>query len=93
MRMRIQIQGFDDQKMGKIYSSKKIYIFSIKSCNLLPYPQASIKDVQATGEAFIPQKKTSSTSKREFSALLWVILALMDPDPYSQCGSGSSRPK
>jgi hypothetical protein len=54
---------------------------------------ASIKYVQATGEVLIPQKKTSSTSKLEFS--LWVVLALLDPDPYSECGSvsRSSRPK
>jgi hypothetical protein len=31
------------------------------------YPYASIKDVQATGEAFSPQKRTSSTSKHEIS--------------------------
>jgi hypothetical protein len=52
------------------------------------YLWASIKDVQATGEVFIPRKKTSSSSKLEFSSLfLWVILALLDPDPYSQCGA------
>jgi hypothetical protein len=33
--------------------------------------------------------------KLEFSSLLRVIMALLDPDSYSQCGSGSgsSRPK
>ncbi len=31
------------------------------------YLQAYIKDVQATGEAFSPQKRTSSTSKDEIS--------------------------
>ncbi len=32
------------------------------------------------------------TSKLEFSSLMWVILALLDPEPaqYSQCGSGSA---
>jgi hypothetical protein len=34
------------------------------------YPKASIKDFQATGEVFIPQKKTTSTSKLEFSSLV-----------------------
>jgi hypothetical protein len=29
------------------------------------YPYASIKDAQATGEAFSPQKRTSITSKHE----------------------------
>ncbi len=34
-------------------------------------------------------------AKLEFSSLFWVILAILDldPDPYSQCGSGSSVPK
>jgi hypothetical protein len=40
--------------------------------------------VQATIEVFTPQKKTSNTSKLEFFPILWVILALLDPDPYSQ---------
>jgi hypothetical protein len=31
------------------------------------YLYASIKDVQATGEAFSPQKRTSSTPKHEIS--------------------------
>ena len=47
-------------------------------------PQASTKDVQATGEAFRPQKRTSSTSKHEICSLflfLWVIFALLVPDP------------
>ncbi len=48
---------------------------------------ASLKDAQATGIAFSPQKWTSSTS-----LFLWLIFALLDPatqvnaDP---CGSGS----
>ncbi len=40
----------------------------------------------------LPQNRTSRTSKLEFSSLLWVILALLDPDPYSQCGSRSVFP-
>ncbi len=51
------------------------------------------KGRQDTGEVLFPRKRTSSTSKLEFSLLLLVILALLDPNPYSQCGSGSSRPK
>ncbi len=52
-----------------------------------------IKDDQATGEVFILQMRTSSTSKLEFSSLLWVLLALLDPDPdadladQNECGS------
>jgi len=33
----------------------------------IAYPQASIKDVQAAGETFSTQKKTSSTKKHEIS--------------------------
>jgi hypothetical protein len=38
---------------------------------------------QATGEAFSSQKRTSSTSKHELLKffLMWVIFALLDPDP------------
>ncbi len=57
------------------------------------YPQASIKDVQATGEAFSPQKRPSSTSKHEISKLfsvLWVIFSswiqIRNSDP--EFGSG-----
>ncbi len=72
----------------------------IKNCNLL-IPRPPEKCVQATGEVFIPQKRTSSTSKLEFSSLLWFILALLDricipnadpnPDPASQNENGSVR--
>jgi hypothetical protein len=47
----------------------------------------TFKDTQAKGEAFSPQKRTSSTSKHENSLLfifLWVIFALLDPDPANQ---------
>ncbi len=43
-----------------------------------------MKDVQATGEALSPQKRTSSTSNMKFLhffLFLWVIFALLDPDP------------
>ncbi len=57
-----------------------------------------MKDVQATGEAFSPQKRTSSSKHRNFSFLFfWVIFALLnpdaDPDPacLKQCGSKRIR--
>ncbi len=46
--------------------------------------------VQATGEAFSSQKRTSSTSKMKFINFLlclWVIFVLPDPD--SDCEAGS----
>jgi hypothetical protein len=36
--------------------------------------------------------RPSNTSKHEFVLLLWVIFALLDPDPYSNYGSGSNGP-
>jgi hypothetical protein len=53
--------------------------FSFKNCNLLIL--GLHKGVQATGEAFSPQKRTSSTSKDEIYCFLffWVIFALLDP--------------
>jgi|LakMenEpi03Aug12_release.lakeMendotaPanAssembly.Ray.scaffolds.fasta_scaffold365190_1 hypothetical protein len=53
---------------------------------------ASIKDVQATREAFSSQKRASSTSKNEIYQLflfLWVIFATLDPDPICEAGSGN----
>jgi hypothetical protein len=35
------------------------------------------KDVKATEEVCIPQKRTSSTSKLKISPLLWAIFALL----------------
>ncbi len=38
---QVGIQGFDDQKLEKIYSWKKLDIFLIKNCNLvIPRPRA-----------------------------------------------------
>jgi hypothetical protein len=50
------------------------------------YPLASIKDVQATGEASSPQKKTSSTSKHENSLFFSIFVGHFCPP-----GSGSSN--
>ncbi len=46
-----------------------------------------MKYLQAKGEAFSPQKRTSSTSKLDnfpFFLFLWVIFALLDPDSSNQ---------
>jgi hypothetical protein len=43
----------------KIQVGKKLSVFDQKL--QFTYPKASIKDAQATGEAFSPQKRTSST--------------------------------
>jgi hypothetical protein len=41
--------------------------------------KATIKDVQATKEAFSPQTRTSSISNHKIS-FLWVIYVLLDPN-------------
>jgi hypothetical protein len=54
-----------------------------------------MKDVQATGEASSPQREHPALQNmkylRRFFLFLWVIFALLDPDPdladHNQCGS------
>ncbi len=58
MRIRIQIQGFDDQQY-KILQLEKLYIISSKL--VIYFSRGFMKDVQATGEAFSLQKITSRT--------------------------------
>jgi len=55
--------GLDDQKLKKKYNRKKIVFYSSK---IAIYSFLGLqKDIQPTGEAFSPQKRTSSTSKNE----------------------------
>jgi hypothetical protein len=89
--IRFQIQGFYVLKLTKLQFKKAIFFYHKLQ---FTYPQASIKDVQAIGKAFSPQKRTSCTSKLEISYLflfLRVIFALLDLDraAQNQCGSES----
>ncbi len=59
MRIRIRIQA-DDLEFKKIYSWRFNFYFPDQKLQFT-YPEASIKGAQATGEAFSPQKRTSST--------------------------------
>jgi hypothetical protein len=52
------------------------------------WPLASMKDNHATGEAFSPQMRTSSTSKHEIYSLCSIFVGHFCP-----LGSGSSLPK
>jgi hypothetical protein len=97
MWMRIQIQGFDDQKMKKkkIQTGKHINSFLIKNSNLfIPRPPQRTSIVaQATEEAYRHQKRTKTSSFLTFFFFLWVILTTWiririqqtkfndDPDP------------
>jgi hypothetical protein len=60
----IRIHGFDDQKLKKKIQLKIFFIFFFYQKMSFPYLVASIKNVQGTGEALSPQKRTSSTSKK-----------------------------
>jgi len=53
------------KSLTKFTTEKKFDIFLSRIAIYLSV--ASLKDVQATGEAFSPQKRTSSTSKHENS--------------------------
>ncbi len=57
--------GFWWPKIGKNLQVKNTIFFE----QILQFTYASIKTVQAKGEAFISQKRTSSTSKHEISKL------------------------
>ncbi len=65
MWIQIRIQGFDDQKWREKNTAEKNFQAFLTKKLQFTYPQAIIKDVQATGEALSPQKRTSSTSKDE----------------------------
>jgi hypothetical protein len=71
--------------MKKITAEKKKFFLDQKL--QFTYPQASIKDAQATGEPFNPQKRTFSTSKHENSVLFSIFVGHFCP-PGS--GSGSA---
>jgi hypothetical protein len=78
----IRIQGFDDQKWKKNLHLEKNLIFllsKVATDGFLGLHKG--RDVQATEEAFSPQKRTYSTSKQ-------VIFALLNPR--FQSGSGST---
>jgi hypothetical protein len=69
--------------------------FLIQNCNLLYFSLGLHKDVQATEEVFIPQKRHSALQNFKYLHFLWVILpswiriqsTKMNTDP---CGSGST---
>jgi hypothetical protein len=70
--------------LKKITAEKKINFFFDQKLQFT-YPKASIKDAQATGEAFSPQKRTSSTSKHENSLLFSIFVGHVCPP-----GSGTA---
>jgi hypothetical protein len=80
------------KNLKKITAEKKKNFFFIKL--QFTYPKASIKYVQVTEEAFSSQDPTfQNMNLKKVFLLLWVIFALLDPDPAdSESGSGSTDP-
>ncbi len=90
--------GFWSPNIEKKNKAVKLFLCFFGS-KQFTYPLAAIKDVQATCEAFIPQKRTSSTSKLAFLHFCgsfcpsWIRIRIpnADPDPADQNESGSVR--
>ncbi len=60
VQIRIQIWGFEDQKLEKNLQQKIFYLILkkfFKQKLLFTFPYGSKKDVHATEEAFSPQKE------------------------------------
>ncbi len=95
----IQIQDSDSNPHPdpKLSSSRiRIRNFCFGSATLVFYSyitMGSIRSKDITAGAVQVHPELSFDVFQIKSQLLLVILALLDPDPYSQCGSGSSRPK
>jgi hypothetical protein len=74
-----------NKNLKRIYSRKNLIYFFDQKLQFTS-PKASIKDVQATGEAFGPQKSRSSTSKHEISELFSIFVVyfcrIRIPNPY-----------
>jgi hypothetical protein len=80
----IRIQSIENQKL-KIKNTYSRNFFLYQKLQFT-YPLASIKEVQATGEAFSPQKRTYSTPKTEIYQLLSIFVGHICP-PGSGYGS------
>ncbi len=83
----ILCQGFWWPKIKKSTQVKKLQFID---------PSASVKDVQATGEAFSPQKKNTQHFKTwnfltSFFFCVCMIFALLNQDPADQNRCGSMR--
>ncbi len=90
IRIRIRIQGFNDQKFKKNYSWKFFYIFFLsKTAIYLSLGLHKVQYVQVIEEAFSSQKRPSNTSKHELLQFLSPFVGHFCP-PGS--GSGSTDP-
>jgi hypothetical protein len=78
MRIRFQIQGFDDQKLGKNLHEKNIYSFDQQF--QFPYSYAFIKGRPSFRRSLQPSEEIFSTSKHKFfHFFLFPIRIRMEP--------------
>jgi hypothetical protein len=74
---------FDDQKLEKIYSWNKIYIFLIKNCNLfIPRPPKRTSNLQEKSSSL---KRKHLAQKLEFSSLSagqWMRIRIRNTEKY-----------
>ncbi len=85
------IQGFDDQKFCKIYSWKKIKCYFDQKLQFT-YPSGLQKGRPSYRRSLQPSKENIQHVKiwNFFSLFYGVIFALLDPDPDSESGYGST---
>jgi hypothetical protein len=84
IRIRIQsgAKGFDDQIFKKVLQLKKITFYLIKNYNLpIPRPPSKLQKKPLALKRKHPALQNMKFLK--FFLLLWVIFALLDPDPDS----------
>ncbi len=81
--IRILIQGLDDQKLKKKYNRKKNCLLFIKNWNLLIFRPS--KGHPSYRRSLQPSKENIQHFKKRnlltFYQFLWVVFALLDPDP------------
>ncbi len=86
-----------DKKTVEMFTCciEKILLYNFDQKSRFTYSYASINDAQAAGEAFIPQRRTSSNLKQgKFLQFFGSFFSLLDLNhPHSLSGFGSSRPK
>ncbi len=91
----IRIQGFNDQKLKKNYSWKFYFYLLLSktpiylSLGLHKVCPSYRRSLQFSKESIQHFKTWTFTN---YCLLLWVIFALLDPDPDFEYGSGSTDP-
>jgi hypothetical protein len=89
----LTVLGFDGQKLANFTVENSYFWSKIAKCSI--FPEASVKDVQASGKASGPQKENIQHFKTNTFFSFLYFFAYMAPGPadqnhQNQCGSGSA---